>query len=142
VFVRTSPGRIDYYRPSSVSTVMWMLSQYAAAAGHDLTAAKWLARVSSLTDPTRLRLVEAMIGRDMIPGLITAGKYSEAVDAALRYGHATHLFTRSQIRNQDEMERGVDLAESWNPCNGGSRTDRGACSIPSQSYPRRSGLGG
>jgi hypothetical protein len=93
---------------------MWMLSQYAAATGNDQAAAMWLARVSSLTDPTRLRLVEAMIGHDMIPGLITAGKYSEAIDAALWYCHANHLFTQSQIRNQDEMERGVDLAASWN----------------------------
>jgi hypothetical protein len=114
VFVRTSPGRIAYYRQSSVPAVMWMLSQYAAAVGNDQAAAMWLARVSSLTDPTRLRLVEAMIGHDMIPGLIAAGKYSEAIDAALRYCHANHLFTRSQVRNQDEMERGVDLAASWN----------------------------
>ncbi len=114
VFVRTSPGRVALHRSSSVQAVMWMLSQYAATAGNDQAAARWLGRVSSLTDPTRLRLVEAMIGHDMIPGLIISGKYAEAADAALRFCHANHLFTQAQIQNQDEMERGVDIAASWN----------------------------
>src|SRR5207245_1043113 len=56
VFARTSPGRLALYRPSWVQAVIWMLSQYAAAAGDDLASARWLGRVSSLTDPTRLRL--------------------------------------------------------------------------------------
>jgi hypothetical protein len=114
VFIRTSPGRVTLYRPSSVQAVMWMLSQYAAAAGDDQAAGRWLGRVSSLTDQTRLRLVEAMIGLDMIPALVTSGKFAEAADAALRYYHADHLFTQSQIRNREEMERGVDIAASWN----------------------------
>src|SRR5207245_7775304 len=53
------------------------------------------------------------IGHDMIPGLITSGKYADAIDAGLRYCHANHLFT-PQIQNREAMERGVDLAASWN----------------------------
>jgi hypothetical protein len=114
VFPRTSPGRVALYRPSSVSAVMWMLSQFAGAAGDDQAAAMWLGRVSSLTDPTRLRPVEAMIGHDMIPSLVTSAKFAEAADAALRYCHANHLLSQSRIQNQDEMEHGVDIAASWN----------------------------
>jgi hypothetical protein len=112
VFVRTSPGRVALYRPSSVPAVMWMLSQFAAAAGDDQAAAQWLDRASSQADPTRLRLVESMIGRDMIPGLITSGKYAEAIDAGLRYCHAEHLVT-ARTQNQESLERGVDLRASW-----------------------------
>ena len=114
MFVRTSPGRLAYFRPSSVRTIMWLLSQYAAAAGNDVAAARWLDRVSSPTDPTRLSLVDAMIGLDTIPSLVTAGKYAEAIDAALRYCHADLLFSQSKIQSPEAMESGVDVAESWN----------------------------
>jgi hypothetical protein len=113
VFTRTNPGRVALYRPSSVPAFMWMLSQYATAAGNDQAAVVWLGRVSSQTDPTRLRLVEAMRDRDMIPAFISSGRYAEAVDAALRCTHGNHVFNQSPVRNLDEMEAGVDIAASW-----------------------------
>jgi hypothetical protein len=114
VCVRTSPGRLAYFRPSDVRTVMWLLSQYAAAAGDDQAAARWLGRVSTPTDPTRLSLVDALIGLDTIPSLITAGKYAEAIDATLRYCHADLLFRESKLKSQEAKESGINAADSWN----------------------------
>lgn len=114
VFVRTSPGRLAYFRPSGVRTVMWLLSQYAGAAGDHQAAARWLGRVSTPTDSAKLSLVDAMIGLDTIPSLINAGKFAEAIDAALRYCHADLLFSESKFKNREEMESGVNAADSWN----------------------------
>lgn len=113
VFMRTSPGRLAYFRPSRVRKIMWLLSQYAASAGDELAAARWLGRASTPTDPTRLSLVDAMIGLDTIPSLVTVGKHAEAVDAALRYCHADLLFRLSKTPSAEVMENGVDVAESW-----------------------------
>lgn len=113
VFTRTDPRRVALFRQSSVPTVMWMLSQYATAAGDDDSAARWLSRAATPIDPTRLRFVESIIGFDMIPGLIASGKYADALDSALRYCHANEVFS-GPIRSQDELEREVDLTESWN----------------------------
>jgi hypothetical protein len=112
VFVRTSPRRLAYFRASGV-------------------AAKWLGRAASPTDPTRLSLVDAMIGLDTIPSLVTAGKYAEAIDAALRYCHADLLFRRSKIHSPEAMESGVDTAESWNSLQAQQREaiERGAAAL-------------
>ena len=111
MFLHTSPDRVALYRRSSVRAVIWMLSQYAAAAGDDQAAAKWLGQVSSLTDPSRLCAIESVIGRDMISGLVTSGRYAEAIDAGLRIWHAIHVFSR--IEMEDVIDGSVDLAASW-----------------------------
>jgi hypothetical protein len=111
VFLRTAPARVALYRPSAVRVVIWMLSQYAAAAGDDQVAARWLHQVPSLTDPSRLCTTESVICRDMIPGLITSDRYAEAIDAGLRFWHAIHVFSRSEM--EDVIDGSVDLAASW-----------------------------
>lgn len=93
---------------------MWLLSQYVGAAGDHQAAARWLGRVTIPTDPAKLSLVDAMIGLDTIPSLITAGKFAEAIDAALRYCHADLMFRESKFKNREEMESGVNAADSWN----------------------------
>jgi hypothetical protein len=48
----------------------------------------------------------------MIPGLITRGRYADAVDAALRFCHAVQVFVPTQNPNLDTLDAGVDVAES------------------------------
>lgn len=111
VFIRTHPERAAYYRPSHPQSVMWMLSQYASASGNDQAARRWLGRASSKVDITRLSRVEAAIAHDMIPDLVSAGEYAEAIDAALRYCHAQHILPPTE--DQDQFESSVDATTSW-----------------------------
>lgn len=128
VFVRTSPGRLAYFRPSSVRTIMWLLSQYANASGNDQAAASWIGRASAGIDPSRLKFVEAMIGRDMISGLVVAGSYADAIDAALRYCHAVQVFGPVPTQGLDALEAGVDAARSLSTLSAAQREsiERGA----------------
>jgi hypothetical protein len=112
-FLRNVPGRVALFRSSAVPAVMWMLSEYATASDDDQIASQWLGCVSSLTDPTQLRLVDSVISRDMIPLLISSNKYSEAIDAAVRSCHAAHAFGPN-VPIHEAMEQAVDLAASWN----------------------------
>jgi len=91
---------------------MWLLSQYASAVGNDQAAARWLDLASSTVDATRLRRVDTVVARDMIPDLVISGKHAEAIDAALRSCHAQHVLTPSQGR--DQFETSINVAASWN----------------------------
>ena len=97
VFLRSSPERLEYYSSSHLSALMWLLYQYAEAAGDSRSAAYWLGQVSTHTDPAVLRWVEASAGRDSIPHLVTACRFSDAIDAALRYCHAVIVFNTDPV---------------------------------------------
>jgi hypothetical protein len=84
MFFTSHPDRINYFREDTIPSLMWIMSQYARSAGDEVAAAEWLRRAVDeiATKPSSFH--QATIQRDMVPSLLLADRFEEAIEAGIR----------------------------------------------------------
>lgn len=87
-----------------------------------------------MIDATRLNRVEAVIAHDMIPDFIFAGKFADAIDAALRYCHAQKVLAPPQ--DTDQLEMSIYVGVSWSQCVGRGGDERAGLDFLALAFPR------
>lgn len=83
MFFTSHPQRIDYYRDEHVAGNMWFMSQYARSAHDEKSASEWARRATDAIDGMPQTHVTASIRSEMIPDLLNADEFAEAMDAGI-----------------------------------------------------------
>jgi hypothetical protein len=88
MFFTAHPERASLFREEAVPSIMWSLSQYAYGANDEKSGALWLDRAAEAVEDSPMTYVRAVIGRDRIADFLRAGRFAQALDAAVRGAEA------------------------------------------------------
>jgi hypothetical protein len=79
MFFKTAKGRLELYHDDSVPSVLWMHSVFARLAGDHAGSEEWLTKADQAIADGPITYTSAAIRGDMVPHLLIAGKYAEAI---------------------------------------------------------------
>jgi hypothetical protein len=100
-FLRTVSGRAGLYIPGTKAGFCWLMNRYAEAAGAHAESLLWLSRAAEATEEVPGSYLQAGIGMEMIPMLVEADQYEDAVQAAVQYRRS---MVALRSRRQDNFE--------------------------------------
>jgi len=104
------PEREASYQPSGDATIMWLMQQYAVAAGAFEEANYWMRQASEAANRAGASFIQVMLGRDKVGALLTGDAYEGAIEAGVFAGRGMAVSNSMENRTRENFDgRSLDL---------------------------------
>jgi len=94
-FMLIGAQRAGLYFPGSRVGLLWLMARYAEAADEQSEALTWMSRAADATEEVPGSYIEAAIGLELVPALVAADRYEEALQAGV-HGSRAMVVMRSR----------------------------------------------